>query len=198
MVRLALLSISVLAVCSAPGQVSSDKKFSWDWRKAEGLSYRQDLRNQHIPELQRTRIKLAILEHVEETTQDEALDTPVKFVDLNHDGSPEVVAQGPRSHCSATGNCPFAVFRKDKDGGYSLILKSFGQTFTVQARRNSFSDVIVGMHGSAYHTALFVFRYNKTGYRRVGCYDARWDWTGESPGAEDKEPQITPCARPRR
>jgi hypothetical protein len=53
-----------------------------------------------------------------------------KMIDLNGDGLPEVVAQGMIG-CGATGNCPFGVLRKAKQG-YELILKGEAQTFTIQ------------------------------------------------------------------
>jgi hypothetical protein len=57
-----------------------------------------------------------------------ALKTRVKFIDLNGDGSPEVIAQpvGIEAGCGATGNCPFWVFERTSTG-YKAILKTAGQ-----------------------------------------------------------------------
>jgi hypothetical protein len=41
-------------------------------------------------------------------------ETRVKYVDLDGDGKPEVIAQagGEKSGCSPTGNCPLWVLRR--------------------------------------------------------------------------------------
>jgi hypothetical protein len=127
-----------------------------------------------------------------------ALKTRVKFIDLNGDGRPEVIAQpvGMESGCGATGNCPFWVFERIS-AGYKLILRSDGgfQVFTIEpTATNGFSDIILGTHDSASERTLYVFRYGQGRYRPWVCYNANW-WTYEGGFHKLKEPRITACAK---
>jgi hypothetical protein len=126
-----------------------------------------------------------------------AEDTRVKLVDLNGDGIPEVIAQASgNEQCSPTGNCSFWVFTRS-DHGLKLILDGHViQTFTIQpTRTNGFSDLVLGMHGSATDQTLFVYRYVDGRYSRSACYDADWIRMVRDEPQELKNPLITPCRR---
>jgi hypothetical protein len=123
-----------------------------------------------------------------------ALNTPVRFVDLNSDGTPEVLAQGysDKSGCSPTGNCPLWVFQKTTQG-YNLLLDAVSQSFTIERNRtNGYDDIVVAMHGSAFSSGLTVYQYRNGAYSGVACYAA--DWLSPA-GEELKEPLITACKR---
>ena len=147
-----------------------------------------------MPEARRAAIRAAILDESADPGRKTAvLDTLIKFVDLNHDGEPEVIAQGAGNyHCSPTGNCPVWVFRRVRDK-FTLILEAIGQTFIVEKRARGYSDIVVRMHGSASVSSFEVFRYEKGEYRQTGCYLATWDWTDKSPKSRRSEPEITEC-----
>jgi hypothetical protein len=124
-----------------------------------------------------------------------ALNTPVRFVDLNSDGTPEVIAQGfsGESGCSPTGNCPLWVFQKTTRGYSNLLLDALSQSFTIERNRtNGYHDIVVAMHGSAFSSGLTVYQYRNGAYSGVACYAA--DWLSPA-GEELKEPLITPCKR---
>jgi hypothetical protein len=128
-----------------------------------------------------------------------AAETRVKFVDLNGDGVPEVIAQpvGNNYVCSPTGNCAFWVFQKTA-GGYKLIAeKGAVQTFTIQrTRTNGFLDLVLNMHGSATSRGLYVYRFRDGKYRRTDCYGANWTYLGKDGEVHDlEEPRITPCKK---
>lgn len=121
-----------------------------------------------------------------------ALDTRIKMVDLNHAGILEVLAQSTVG-CGATGNCEFWIFQKSRDG-YRLLLAGEAQTFTIQkSRTNGFSDIVLGMHGSATETGLTVYRYEGGVYQEVGCYLASWTILEGEEVRQLKEPLITAC-----
>lgn len=127
-----------------------------------------------------------------------AADTRVKFIDMNEDGMPEVIAQawGVQAGCGATGNCPFWVFSKS-DNGYKLILGGDGwnfQIFTVQPTvTNGYHDLVLGFHDSASEKTLEVYRFKNGKYRRGACYDADWAPMDAKGWHVLKNPIITPC-----
>ena len=123
-----------------------------------------------------------------------ALNTPISFVDLNSDGTPEVIAQGfsIQSGCSPTGNCPLWIFQK-KTKGYIVLLDAISQSFTVERNRtNGYRDIVISMHGSAFSSGLNVYKYQEGVYNGVACYEADWQSPTEK---ELKEPLITPCSK---
>ena len=110
------------------------ESFRWDWRHSEALTPKQSLQHAKVSGADRTAIARAIAEQLkpdmgglggmtEQELEDVALDTPVKLVDLNGDGTPEVIAQGTfqEGGCSRTGNCRFWVFQKSGDE-YKLLI----------------------------------------------------------------------------
>ncbi|MGP8175503.1 MAG: hypothetical protein ACLP7O_13280 [Terracidiphilus sp.] len=135
------------------------------------------------------------------TSEKELLDavneTRVKLVDLNSDGIPEVIAQASGNVlCSPTGNCTIWVFMRS-GGGYTLILRSNAiQTFAIRpSRTNGFNDLVLGQHGSAYQSDLFLYRFVNGQYRRDSCYHASWEKLVGDEWQMLKDPIITPCKR---
>lgn len=193
-----------LPLCLLLFQMASPVKvsqgFHWDWRDWQELIAAQSLRNAKMSEPDRAAIAKAIEAQIrpdmsdleiesEKQLAEAVLDTRVKMIDLNHDGTPEVVAQG-MAGCSPTGNCSFWVFQKTTHG-YKLLLNGFGQTFTVQkASTNGFRDIVVAMQDSASDSGLTLFRY-KGMYHQVACYDANWAPLENGVIHQLKEPRVT-------
>jgi hypothetical protein len=126
--------------------------------------------------------------------EDTALNTPVKFVDLNGDGTPEVIAQGTPEDggCSPTGNCRFWVFQKSGVEYKPLISLEEIQSFTIQENRlNGFNDLVVKTFVSSAESTLKLLRYNDGRYHEAGCYDA--DWSAADGHRQLKEPRVAPC-----
>jgi hypothetical protein len=188
------------------------ESFQWDWHHSEALTSRQALRHAKITSAERAAMARAIADQLkpdmgglggmtEQELGEVALDTPVKLVDLNGDGTPEVIAQGtPQdSGCSPTGNCRFWVFQKSDREYRLLFYREAIQSFTLQpSRSGGFSDIVVRMHGSATQSTLWLLQYRDGRYHEAGCYDANWSVLEGDTVHELKEPRLTPCAeRPR-
>jgi hypothetical protein len=120
--------------------------------------------------------------------------TRVKFVDLNGDGVPEMIAQPIRDICGAA-NCPLYVFQKTGTNYRVILKKGAAQTVSVQrTRTNGYLDVVVGMHGSATEEGLFVYQFSEGRYRRTHCYNESFTHLGEDGEVHQLEkPRITPC-----
>jgi len=128
---------------------------------------------------------------------DAVKETRVKLIDLNGDGIPEVIAQASGSEfCSPTGNCLIWVFMRS-GRGYRLILRGNSiQTYRICATGSGgFKDLVLGQHGSAFESDLFVYRFAKGKYRKSACFDANWESTVGDERRELKNPIITPCSR---
>jgi hypothetical protein len=197
-------AVFVAAILFAATPEIQSGNFRWKWRDWQELTYKQALRVTRIPEAQRASIAAALIQQISSanpgayTTQqleERVLSTAVRLVDLNRDGKPDVIAQGPPEDCSPTGNCPFYVFQS-VGGGFRLIGKSFGQTFTLQGRTNGYVDIVVSMHGSAMQSDLHLLRYTGGGYREVACYSAQLGYITDSGYQKLKEPELTPCRQP--
>jgi hypothetical protein len=121
-----------------------------------------------------------------------AADTRIELVDLDGDGTPEVLAQSWADEtCGAVGNCLFWIFKKTNTG-YQSILNGGAQTFSVEdTNTNGFRDVTLGLHDSAIESRLYLYRFNDGRYRKYGCYDAKW--AKELGGPMLKRPIITKC-----
>jgi len=190
--------------------------FQWDWKHSRELPAEKSLRKAKIPSTQKKAIAQAIGNYLRpiclgpekscvavpasstgEITSDAelqlaVLDTRVALIDLNHDGVPEVVAQG-MLNCGATGNCPFWIFQKTK-AGYELLLDGEAQMFTVQkSKPNGFCEIVLSTHGSSSSGSLVNYRYVEGVYQEAGCYYYDWTELENDKVRELKAPRITPC-----
>jgi hypothetical protein len=123
------------------------------------------------------------------------METRVTFVDLNMDGISEVIAQASdEKSCSPTGNCSFWVFMRS-DNGYKLILeKGAVQTVGIcTSRTNSFNDLVLRQHGSAFEQTLYIYRFANGRYGKKLCYDVRFERLVGDEVQELEEPDITRC-----
>ena len=184
------------------------ESFQWDWRHSEALTAKQSLRHAKVSSAERAAIARAIADQLkpemgvvgmsEQDLEEIAFDTPVKLIDLNGDGTPEVIAQGTPQDggCSPTGNCRFWVFQKS-DHEYRLLISLEAiQSFTLQpSRSNGFSDIVARMHGSATESTLRLLQYREGRYQEAGCYDANWSVLEGDTVHELKEPRLTPCSK---
>jgi hypothetical protein len=183
------------------GTSDADSHFQWDWKRREGLNAEQSLRKAEVTDKQREAIAqqirplladLGVEFESESELRKDALDTRVKMIDLNGDGVPEIVAQGMIG-CGATGNCPFWVFRKMKQG-YGLILNGQAQTFTIQKPGSGgFADLVLSRHGSSSSGDLLRYQFRGGAYQVVGCYVYEWTVPDGENIRELKEPRIAPC-----
>jgi hypothetical protein len=120
--------------------------------------------------------------------------TLVKFIDLNGDEVPEVIAQPIGDICGAA-NCPLYVFQKTGTNYRMILQKGAAQSVFVQkTRTNGYLDLVVRMHGSATESGLFVYQFREGRYRRTHCYEESFTYIGKD-GEEHEleEPRVTPC-----
>jgi len=207
------LQTSFVSAVPQSGQQPVSAHFHWNWK--DGQELEQSLRDAKIPYKQKKAIAQAIADYLrpmcfdpetscvtvpvssigeiksEAELQQAVLETRTALIDLNNDGVPEVVAQG-MMNCGATGNCPFWIFRKTKEG-YELILEGEAQTFTVQpSTSNGFRDIVLSRHGSYSSGDLMRYRFHEGVYEGVACYSYEWTVIEGDKERELKEPRITP------
>lgn len=104
-------------------------------------------------------------------------------VDLNNDGSPEILLRGVP--CGGTGNCSFNVFQRTRSG-YRVLLDSTDYIDRAQMgeqvlkrRTNGYSDVLLRGHFSAAETSFTYFRFNGRKYVESHCLFEVHDYTEE-------------------
>jgi hypothetical protein len=186
---------------------TSQNDFKWDWRRSEELSLRQSLRRAKVTKTERRALTRAIANELEsqelnldvesaEQLENFALDSRVKMVDLNGEGTPEAIVQGAGDQlCSPTGNCPFWIFQRANHSYRLILYEDSVQSFTVQRTRTAgFNDIVVAMHGSAFSSGLTLFKYGHGSYHDAGCYEASWSVLEGDEVHELKEPRIIPCS----
>ncbi len=147
-----------------------------------------------IPAKERAAIVKAILAEYrgDPIEEKDALDARVRFVDLNGDGVPEVIVQGPSALCSPTGNCAFLVLKKTPQGYKRIFRRGAVQTFAISKHRtNGYLDLTIGMHGSAFEQTFRVVQRTARGYELTACYDVRFR-SSDDPDAEQKT-IVTRC-----
>lgn len=196
---LLVLSVEIASLPVGGSQKPTSGKFTWNWRDSQELSATQNLTTANVPEADKLAIAAAIAARLrlnddtssDRQLHDSALDTRVKFVDLNRDRVPEVVAQS-MADCSPTGNCSIWVFQKQRHG-YKLLLNGFGQIFTIQnARTNGYDDIVLAVHDSAFDADLTVFQYSNGAYTDTAWYNATWRVLKGDSYVDLKDPCITP------
>lgn len=199
-----MLTACICGISLATMMLGADD-FQWEWRHSDALTSKQALRRAKVSTAERPAIAKAIAIQLmpdmggmggrtESELEDTALNTPVKLVDLNGDGTPEVIAQGTPEDggCSPSGNCRFWVFQKSGVEYKPLISLEAIQSFTIQeSRLNGFNDLVVKTFVSSAESTLKFLRYNDGRYQEVGCYKA--DWSAADGSHTLKEPRLAPC-----
>jgi hypothetical protein len=209
------LSLTTVMGSAAQNPVSqgpSSGHFYWSIRKAHELDYNRTIRNS--PDLSPTQ-RAALLKTVaalirpfmedseigsEHELRQLAANTRVELIDLDGDGTPEVITQanGLKAGCGATGNCAFWVFKKVTDG-YKLLLDTRdkegiggAELLTVEkARTNGFNDLVLAAHDFASEKSLLVYRYKNGMYRESECHYASWISTAGGTWRTLKYPVIS-------
>lgn len=200
---------TLVAICAMLVQAVASAKpmqnFHWNWNDAQSLRPAQSLRNAQMSAGDKSAIAKALeaeirpyLSDAGDDSQDrleqEALRTRIKLIDLNEDGTPEVIAQSMVA-CGASGNCPFWILQKDSSG-YKLLLDDNAETFTIQTTRtNGYSDIVLALHDSAFEQTLDVYHYSGGAYKGTpGCYSATVAVLEGGAIRKLAEPRIKACA----
>ena len=184
----------------------------WDWQRQEELSWRVSIsRRRNLQPSERKRLVAVITDQLRHVASDlgmssegqltqVAAETRVKYIDLNGDGKPEVIAQagGEVSGCSPTGNCPFWILHR-RGTSYEILLEGEAQTFTIQrTRTKGYSDVVLSRHGSAFESEARTYIFDGEFYRERTCDEVQWS-SFDSDGKEHRltKPRSTPCGTSR-
>lgn len=117
----------------------------------------------------------------------------IKEIDLNRDGKTEILLSGKNNLCSATGNCAFWIFAKDKKGYKKLLyasdyneLEKFG-TQIKNSKTNGFPDILLKGHLNASDTTYDTYKFDGKKYRQTNCLvETPVVITGENPNREPK------------
>jgi hypothetical protein len=125
-----------------------------------------------------------------------SLQSRFKFIDLDEDGTEEVIVQpfGEKTPCGATGNCPFWVFARAGES-YRLIIEgnAAAEMYRIEPQRtNGFHDIALAVHDSAVEKNIFIYQFRGSRYRASKCYDAWWV-RNVNDSKLLKHPIITPC-----
>ncbi len=100
----------------------------------------------------------------------------IRYVDLNRDGTPEILARGRTTPlCGGVGNCLFYVLRKDRRGYRVLLVATDYIDRSVmghQVRKNrtrGYANILTTGHIIAGETSFSIARFNGTQYVESSC-----------------------------
>jgi len=173
------------------------EKFHWDWHNIQKDGWESIGQAKFLTPNERALLTAAIAAQFqsEEHLGKSSSQAYVKAVNLGDDGGREFLTLSSFDFCSPTGNCEAWIFRLRNDK-YSVILhRPATQAFTIQSTvSHGFHDIVLIQHGSATSQGLTLYRFDSSKYRRVSCYDARWDFLGKDGEQHTrKEPLLTPA-----
>jgi hypothetical protein len=111
----------------------------------------------------------------------------VGFIGLAAGGGHQVLVQGPRLFCGASGNCRYLVFIRQRER-LRLVLDAGGAFLVRNTSSHGFRDVATSWHMSAYEALFNVYRWDGAKYGKADCYSVNWD--RDNP---NKPPGIAGC-----
>ena len=117
----AVVLLTAGMTCQQPSSIPSPTiPFGWDYQKAEQVDYRHTINTtKELSSIDRTALIDAVAAQIgdialktEQPARAIAAEMPIKLVDLNGDGKPEIVAQaaGTKSGCGLQEIVPFGYF----------------------------------------------------------------------------------------
>jgi hypothetical protein len=214
-----ILGLAVVANAQ-PHTPTTPPHFRWSERLAHELDYKHTIGNaKELSTKERrellafvlTRFKHPVNEHdaamfadiPEEQMGRLAADTRIELLDLNGDGTKEIIAQGNGSGpCGGTGNCIVMVLQ-NTPAGWKCLLDSragrsgggFEMIRVLETATNGFRDIVLAAHDSASDRTLYLYRYHDGRYRKTDCYNATWLSTEGGSWHELRQPEVTPCPK---
>jgi|SRR5450432_589323 hypothetical protein len=205
------LKTFLLVFLALPAVFSAEKRtavsFNWDVPKFRELNYKKTIGKAKVDAQFSSGLVKAIEAQLRAHSSDldisdkkelhsVAQESRFELVDLNGDGTPEVIVQptGLKSGCGGTGNCPLWVFAK-RSGGYQPILDVASvQLYRLERNKHQqFWDIAVASHDSASEKHIYVYRYSNGKYSGFQCYDAWWLDNPRNELRILKQPKITSC-----
>ena len=99
-----------------------------------------------------------------------------KVVDLNDDGQAEIIVH-QIADCTATGNCPFWVFQKEKNDYKPILDTNMIQSFKLRkTQANGYKDLDLMTHNSASSSYHQLFKFNGKKYKAQECWWADYEY----------------------
>jgi hypothetical protein len=208
------LPISLILAGSILGQQQKlppegPEHFRWSEEKARELDTRHTIKSAaDLNAYQKTKLTDAVVRQLkahpslneffagmpENKLHDLAADTRVELIDLNGDGTPEVIAQANGlGLCGGTGNCIFWIFQM-RPTGIILLLDTLQseagfQVITIRPwSTDGFRDIVLGSYGSDTTRNIVWYRYSMGRYRSWKCYSLD---RGADKGASLLDPVIS-------
>lgn len=213
MIAVLLFGMHLSGLCQ-----NTQSHFYWSRRKAEEIPVHQNIaRSTELTPEEKQKLGSALVAEIRPYMRDMQISsekellgvvarTRVKLVDLNNDGTPEVLAHafGWEEGCGSTGNCPFWVFRKTENG-FKKLLDTRGpdgvggmEFFTISDKStNGFRDIVLASSESGGERSLLVYRFRKIAYAESECYTAAYINTKGGQFRQLKVPEISRCSASR-
>jgi hypothetical protein len=194
-------------------QTTGSDRLHWNWQRQEELSWHVSIsRRKNLQPSERKRLIEVITDQIRDVASEDhgvtsegqlakiAAKTRIKYMDLNGDAKPEVIAQAgaEETGCSPTGNCPFWILHR-QGTSYEVLLEGEAQTFTIQrTRTKGYSDIVLSRHGSASESEAREYTFDGSFYREGPCFDVEWSDYGEDGKFDElKKPRVSPCGTSR-
>ena len=198
----AVLAVLLTALCA--GGALAQAPYAWEWRKCEFWPDKPNLRTARLAKKERKSIFAASFaayaadavarQYGDSQDTEPVWEERIRLIDLDGDGAPEVVLMGEAGpEISGDGNNVVRLLRKEKTGGYEVLLDAVGNCVNVDRRDGSARPVLaLYTHYSASNGHLDLFRFDADGALRIiGKYDV--DWASPS-SAFEGTPTLTATA----
>lgn len=178
--------IVAMLLCAAVSPAQHPRN-SWRLKAANPQMYA--MKDAPISSSDREEIRRMIEESVGREERQAIIDFEVGLIALSSDKMDDVLVQGTKGFCGATGNCTMWVFVR-MHGQLHLALEKVG-LFLVPEKNatRGFRDIAISMHDSATSYQYDEYRWNGTRYKRTDCYKTEYPIEGPS----GKPPSITGC-----
>jgi hypothetical protein len=179
-------------------------RFYWSEAKAHELDYKRTIATaKELSPKQRGDLLAFVLSRFQHQTNAKGgamFEDIIEFVDLNDDGTTEIIAQGyGLGPCGATGNCIVMVLQSTSSGWTTLLdtYTQFGGGFekirVLDNSMNGYRDIVIADHDSACERTALVLAYDGKQYRERDCYHI--NWCTEAGTVRLSKPEIGACAK---
>ena len=162
--------LSLLTSAFAQVQTNSHQPYKWNWKLSRGWPAQPDLKTAPLPRTERDAIFQASFaaflsdknwsQYISPVSERRRAiwEARIKLIDLDGDGTPEILLMGSGLESSGDGNSSFRILKK-QGSGYKVILDTIAEQVTIDTRFDP-KHPIVALYGhySASDGALELYR----------------------------------------